>query len=147
APRLGLGVVDLEQAADGVVLEPLPDVALVGAGAGGQLRGGGRAAVGERPVQAEPLAQVDGVELQRAHGVLEQPLGQGGGTVALLCPAGEAAHQDTSWSLESRTTSCGSKTIWRWPCRAPSAASSMSSSAAARPSWSRGWRTDDSGTA
>src|SRR6266542_5797526 len=53
----------------------------------------------------------------------------------------------TAWSLESRTTSCGSKMIWRWPCRVSSEVSSMRSWAAARPSESRGWRTDDSGTA
>jgi L-rhamnose isomerase len=51
------------------------------------------------------------------------------------------------WSLEARTTNSGSNTSWRWVWRESLEVSSISSSAAARPSSSRGWRTDDSGTA
>jgi hypothetical protein len=78
---VGRRVVDGEQPAAGVLLEPFPHVPLDGAGAPGKLRGGGRAAVGQRPVQAEPLAEVDGVQLQRPEGVLEQPLDQRAGRV------------------------------------------------------------------
>jgi hypothetical protein len=80
--RVRPGVVDLQQPAGGVVLQPLPDVALDGAGPLGQLGRGRRAALGQRPVQPQPLAEVDGVQLQRPDRVLEQPLRQGRGGVA-----------------------------------------------------------------
>ena len=60
---------------------------------------------------------------------------------------GQASDQSRRWSLERRTTSSGWKTTCRWPWARPDSASSSSSSAAVRPSCSRGWRTDDNGTA
>jgi len=53
--RLGRGIVDVEQTGRRVVLEPFAQVALGGAGALGELGRGDGFAVGERPVQAEPL--------------------------------------------------------------------------------------------
>nr|WP_165547440.1 hypothetical protein [Kribbella sindirgiensis] len=67
-------VVDVDQSAGGVVLQPLADVALVGAGAFGQLDRRRRALLGERLVQPQTLAEVDGVELERRSGVPEDPL-------------------------------------------------------------------------
>ena len=58
------------------MLEPFPQVPFGGASAFGQLRRGGRTAVCECPIQPESFAKVDGVKLQRSHGVAEQPLTQ-----------------------------------------------------------------------
>jgi hypothetical protein len=58
--RLGRGIVHLEQAARRVLLEPFAHVALGGGGAPGELGRGDGFAVGERPIQPEPLPQVEG---------------------------------------------------------------------------------------
>ena len=69
-------VIDHEQLTRGLVLEPFPQVPFGGASAFGQLRRGGRTAFCECPIQPESFAKVDGVKLQRSHGVAEQPLTQ-----------------------------------------------------------------------
>ncbi len=73
--RIGHG----EHTADGLVFEPLAGVALGASGAAGQLgRGEGRA-VGQHAVEAEPVAEVDGLhELGAEHGA-EEPLAELGG--------------------------------------------------------------------
>ena len=75
------GVVDVEQSAGGVMLEPLADVALRRTGALGQLGRGGGAVVGERAVQAESFAEVDRVDLQGRAGIAQQSVGEGIGAV------------------------------------------------------------------
>jgi hypothetical protein len=72
-------VVDVEQPAGRVVLQPFPDVPLVRAGPLREFRRGRRAVRGQGPVQAKPLAQVHGEELQRPGNVMEQPFGERGG--------------------------------------------------------------------
>ena len=78
AARVGrvLRVVDGQQSRGGLLLAPLPGVAGVDPGGGGQRRRGGGTAVGERAVEAEPRAEGDGGELERAESGLEQPAGQ-----------------------------------------------------------------------
>jgi len=80
-PRRRGVVVGLEQAADGLLLEPLPGVALVDARPFRELLAGQRVATSERPVEAEAVAQVDAGELERPEQGAEQPLGErvGGG--------------------------------------------------------------------
>ena len=84
--RPGRRVVDLEQSAGRLVLQPFPDVPLVGAGAAGEVRGGRRAVGGQRPVQAQPLPQVHGEDLERADHVTAQPRGERLRRVRLLYP-------------------------------------------------------------
>jgi hypothetical protein len=64
----------LEQAARRLVLQPFPRVPLVDPRGVGELRSGKRAVVGERPVQTEDVAEVDGEEIERADRVHEQAL-------------------------------------------------------------------------
>ena len=75
--RIGADVVDLEDPGDGLLLEPLAGVALGRAGRGGQLRAGRFTVLGERPVVAQAVAQVDGHELVGAQGGAEEPLREG----------------------------------------------------------------------
>jgi hypothetical protein len=70
-------VVDLEDPGDRLLLEPLARVALVGSGRGGELGRGGLASLGQRPVVAEAIAQVDGHQLVGAQGGAKEALGQG----------------------------------------------------------------------
>ena len=63
------------------MLQPLPHVALVRAGSLGELARGSRTALVQRPVQPEPFAQVDGVELERPGGVAEESIGEGLGRI------------------------------------------------------------------
>lgn len=58
------------------MLEPLTDVPLVQAGCGRELGGGQRASVGHDQVQPEPIAQVDGEEVEGADRVGEQQFDQ-----------------------------------------------------------------------
>jgi hypothetical protein len=60
---LGLGVLGLEQAGDGLLLEPLPRVALSDPRPVGELGVGGRAPLLERSIEPELSAEVDRVEL------------------------------------------------------------------------------------
>ena len=72
--RPGGRVIDLQQPAGRMMLQPFPDIPLGGAGAPGQLRRGRRTAGVQRPVQAQPLTQVHGEELKRPGHVMEQAL-------------------------------------------------------------------------
>ncbi len=72
--RGGRGVVHLEDAACGLLLEPLARVALVRARGGGELAGGQRAPLGERAVEAEAIAQIDAEDIPRPERRLEEPL-------------------------------------------------------------------------
>ena len=76
APRVGgrVRVVDLEEAGDRLLLEPLARVALVDPGRRGELGRRERVGVAQRPVEAEPPAEVDAEELQRADRALEEAL-------------------------------------------------------------------------
>jgi hypothetical protein len=77
-----------------LLLEPLAHVALVGAGARRQLRRGRRALVGERAVEAELAADVDGGDLERADRRLEEALDKRVGRGRLL--GGCGGHRFTS---------------------------------------------------
>ena len=79
--RVRRDVVHVEQPARRVVLQPLPHVALVRAGPRGELARGRRTALVQRPVEPEPFAQIDGVELERPGGVAEEALGEGPGWI------------------------------------------------------------------
>ena len=75
----GLGRVaagDGEEPGHGLLLEPLPGVALVDAGTPRELGGGGRALAVEHLVEAELAPEVDGEELERADRGGHHPLGQ-----------------------------------------------------------------------
>ena len=72
----GPRVVDHEQLTRGVVLKPFPHIPFAGSCAYGQLRRGGRTAFCECPIQPESFTKINGVELQRPHGIAEQPLPQ-----------------------------------------------------------------------
>ena len=84
APRLGGGVrvVDLEEAGNGLLLEPLARVALVDPGGRREPAGRQRPGVAQRAVEAEPPADVDAEELQRADRALEESLDE---RVAPVC--------------------------------------------------------------
>ena len=71
--RGGRGVLDLEDAAHRLVLQPLADVALVAA-RGRRDLGRSRRAAGERGVEPEPVAEVDGMEVVEPEDGLEEPL-------------------------------------------------------------------------
>jgi hypothetical protein len=77
----GRRIIDVDQPAGRMVLEPFPHVPLGGAGPRRELRRGCRATVGQRPVEAEPLAEVNGEEFQGAERVAEEPIGEGLGRV------------------------------------------------------------------
>ena len=69
----------LEQAGHGLLLEPLPGVALGDAGARGQVGGSARACLGQPAVEAESSSEVDGEELERARGRRDEVVGELGG--------------------------------------------------------------------
>ena len=83
--RVGVRIVDAENSVRGLLLEPFSDVTLVCPGCGGQL-GGSERPVHERPIEAEPVAEVQGEEIPRPAGCLKQAVDEG---VALL---GRVAH-------------------------------------------------------
>ena len=70
--RVRLGVVNLEDAGRGLLLEPLPRIALVHAGGVREATRRERPRVGQRPVEAQPVAEIDAVEIHRAQGRLEE---------------------------------------------------------------------------
>jgi hypothetical protein len=74
--RVGFGAVDLEDAGDRLLLEPLPRVPLVGPGRARNLRRRRLTRLGKRPVQAQALPQVDGQNLERAERSGRKPLGE-----------------------------------------------------------------------
>ncbi len=79
APLVGgrAGVVHGQDAAGGLVLEPLAGVALGAAGARRELARGGRAAVRQGAVPAEPVAEVDRLGQLGAEDRTEDALGEG----------------------------------------------------------------------
>ena len=70
----GRGVLARDEPGDGLVLQPFPDVPLGGFGSLRELRRTGGTTLVQGPVQAEALAQVDDVQVERRHLVLVQPL-------------------------------------------------------------------------
>jgi hypothetical protein len=78
AARFGSGVrvLDVEQAGDGLLLEPLARVARCDAGGAGKPVRGLRAFLDQCPVEAELGAEVDGEQLERAERGAEQALGE-----------------------------------------------------------------------
>ena len=101
-PALGrgrAGVVDREEPGHGLLLEPLASVALVDAGARGELGAGLRPALVERPVQAEPVADVDAGQLHRGEQRAEHALGERLAGLRDRCLGG--AHRSSS------SSSCG----------------------------------------
>ena len=69
-------VIDLEDAADGLLLEPLPRIAGVGPGPRGELTGGCRAVGREAGVPSQAIAEVDPGEIEAPERGGEQALGQ-----------------------------------------------------------------------
>ncbi len=63
--RAGGRVVNLQQPASRMMLQPFPDIPLGGAGPPGQLRRGRGTIPVQRQVQAQPLTQVHGEKLKR----------------------------------------------------------------------------------
>ena len=70
------GVVDLDHAGDGLLLEPLPRVAVGDAGRARELAGGHRSRAGQRLVEPEPDTQLDVGELHRGQARHEQVPGE-----------------------------------------------------------------------
>ena len=68
--------VDLEDAAGRLLLEPFADVTLTECQGAGQFRGSRRTAIGQGPVQAQSVAEVDGEDVPHSDGGFEQPLDQ-----------------------------------------------------------------------
>ena len=80
--------IDLEQAADGLLLEPLARVARIGPGPRSQLVRGGRTVIGQGPIPAQPLAEVDPGDVEA---------GDGGGEDALDERVGSGGHGRPPW--------------------------------------------------
>jgi hypothetical protein len=78
-------VVDLEDPADGLLLEPLPRVAGVDAGHDGELARCERPLLGERAVQPQAVADVDAEEIDGAEHGAEDALGEGLALLLVLC--------------------------------------------------------------
>ena len=70
--RVGARIVDIDDAADGLVLEPLAGVPHMDAGTLGEVGRRRGPAIGEGLVQTEALAEVDRLEVERPEGGLEQ---------------------------------------------------------------------------
>ena len=64
-------LLQLEQAASRLVLQPLARVTLVDAGGVGELVRGERSLVGERPIETEDVAEVDREQIESADRVRE----------------------------------------------------------------------------
>ena len=92
---------DLEEAGDGLLLEPLAGVARGDAGAVGELVRRERAVALERAVEAELDAEVDGEQLERAERGAEQALGEG---VGAICGFGVGGHGPQRARARLRTT-------------------------------------------
>jgi len=88
---LGIRVVDLEDAADRLVLEPFARVPLAGLGGHGEFGRGQRSAIAGGPVPAEPVAEVDGERLERAERRGEDPVGEGVDGIGGIRPVGGIA--------------------------------------------------------
>jgi hypothetical protein len=85
--------IDLEQAADRLLLEPLARVARVGPGPRRELVGRGRPIVGEGPIPAQPIAEIDAGDVEAGDGGREDALGErlgSGGHGSSLAMAGRA---------------------------------------------------------
>ena len=74
--------VDLEQAADRLLLEPLARVARIGPGPGGELVGCGGSVIGEGPIPAQTVAEIDAGDVEARDGggedALDERVGSGG---------------------------------------------------------------------
>jgi hypothetical protein len=70
--RVGARIVDIDDAGDGLVLEPLAGVSHVDARTLGEVGRRRGPAIGERLVQTEALAEVDRLEVERPESGLEQ---------------------------------------------------------------------------
>ena len=70
------GIVDVEDRAHRLVLEPLPGVARIDAGPRGELRRRGGAALCERAVQTQPVAEIHRLQVERGQDRAEQPAGE-----------------------------------------------------------------------
>ena len=70
----GVRVVDLEDPAHRLLLEPLPGVPLVDAGRPGELVRRARALLGQCSIEAQPVADVDGEQVERPERRLEEAL-------------------------------------------------------------------------
>ena len=92
---------DLEEAGDGLLLEPLAGVARCDAGAVGELVRRERAVALERAVEAELDAEVDGEQLERAERGAEQALGE---SVGALYGFGVRGHGPQRARARLRTT-------------------------------------------
>ena len=86
----GVGVRALEDACDGLLLEPLADVAGVGACAPGELGGVRRTRLVEGLVEAEPVPEVDAREFHGGVGGVKDALGERAGVGGAR--RGEGAH-------------------------------------------------------
>ncbi len=73
-PRRGGGIVDLEDPARGLLLEPLPDVALVRARRRGELLGGQATLPREGRVETQAITEIDPEDVPSAECGLEEPL-------------------------------------------------------------------------
>ena len=72
----GVDVVDLEDPGRRLLLEPLARISLVDTGAPGQVGRGRGAAIAQRPVEPELVAEVDGHDVEHPEAGGEQPPGQ-----------------------------------------------------------------------
>src|SRR6266498_3035797 len=80
--RPGL-IVDIEDARDSLLLQPLLDVPLVDPGPGCELRGCRGPPFSQVPVQPQPVADVDGNDVHRSECRLEEPSHQGSCSVLI----------------------------------------------------------------
>ena len=102
--RRGAGVVHLEDARDGLLLEPFPRIALVAARRGGELAGGRSPVLPQGAVEAEAVAQVHGHDLVGPERSAEEALGE-----RVPCGrVGVRGHRSQRWSSGGFWTLCSS---------------------------------------
>ena len=99
-----LRVVHLHDPGSGLLLEPLPRVAGIDAGAFGELAGRERPVRGQHAVEAQAIPQVDGEHVHRAQGRREQTLHE---PVANLIRAGHRAPLSCGGRRDHGTRSAG----------------------------------------
>ena len=92
---IGAGLIQIQDRARSLLLEPLPHVPLVQSRRLHKFRGARRAALREQAVQPEPITDIDGKHVPRADRCQKQALDQG-----ITAPVGRlgAAKTDRSWS-------------------------------------------------
>ena len=98
--RCGAVLDDVENPAHGLVLVPLAHVALVRAGGVRDLGRGARPGLGQRPVEAEAVAEVDDMEVVEAEAGLQEPAREGvaPGALAVVEGGPRAAPARAAWS-------------------------------------------------